>query len=87
MYILLKEMCSSTKPNALDQKLEEQIFLNIDRNDFEELNKDEIEWMQSQRLYRILGQVNLWQCMWCFILSIFQGVSTFHIFVFVFQVS
>ena len=80
-------MCSRTKTNIFDTRPEEEFFLNTDSDNFQDLNDDAIEWKQSQRLYRILGQVNLWQCLWCFILSIFQSVSTFHIFAFVFQVS
>ena len=80
-------MCSRTKRNTFVTRPEEEFFLNTDSENFQDLNEDAIEWKQSQRLYRILGQVNLWQCSWCFILSIFQSVSTFHIFAFVFQVS
>ncbi|XP_046806778.1 organic cation transporter protein isoform X2 [Lucilia cuprina] len=79
-------MCSrSTKIKRFDPTAEEQAFLNSENVNFNSLNEDEIEWVQSQRLYHILGQGGLWQIVWCFILSMFQGVSTFHIFTFVFQ--
>lgn len=66
---------------------EERIFLETDRIDFNHLNQDEIESLQSKLLSKLLSDGGLWQILWCGILSIFQGVSTFHIFTFVFQVS
>ncbi|XP_075144925.1 organic cation transporter protein isoform X2 [Haematobia irritans] len=68
------------------QNEEGQIFFDTSEQiDFEHLSQDDIENLQSQRLTKMLGHVSLWQMLWCAILSSFQGVSTFHIFAFVFQ--
>lgn len=69
------------------QSAEQQLFLEAEKIDFSQLSQDEIESLQSKRLSSILRHGGLWQATWCGILSIFQGVSTFHIFTFVFQVS
>uniref|UniRef100_A0A1I8N8U5 Major facilitator superfamily (MFS) profile domain-containing protein n=1 Tax=Musca domestica TaxID=7370 RepID=A0A1I8N8U5_MUSDO len=67
------------------QSAEQQLFLEAEKIDFSQLSQDEIESLQSKRLSSILRHGGLWQATWCGILSIFQGVSTFHIFTFVFQ--
>lgn len=86
----LNIMSSRTKINTKiyeGNNEEQQKFLNSENVNFHSLNEDEIEWVQSQRLYYILGHIGIWQILWCFLLSTFQSVSTFHIFTFVFQVS
>lgn len=81
-------MCNRTKTKSrFDPSGKEKMFLNSKNVDLNNLNEDEIEWIQSQRLYHTLGQGGLWQMMWCFLLCLFQSDSTFHIFTFVFQVS
>lgn len=83
-------MCSRSKINTQiyeGDTEEQEHFLNSENVNFYSLNEDEIEWVQSQRLYHILGHTGIWQLLWCFLLSMFQSASTFHIFTFVFHVS
>lgn len=48
---------------------------------------EQLELLQMKTLQRLLGSVSRWQRMWCALLSIHQAICTFHIFVYVFQVS
>jgi len=48
---------------------------------------EELDQLHTRLLERLLGCLAPWQAMWCALLSIFQAICTFHIFVYVFQVS
>lgn len=51
------------------------------------LSDDELEQLQSKTLEKLLGSFERWQRFWCPVLSFLQAICTFHIFVYVFQVS
>ncbi|KAH8243831.1 hypothetical protein KR032_010447 [Drosophila birchii] len=46
---------------------------------------DELDHLQTRLLERLFGCISPWQSLWCGLLSIFQAICTFHIFVYVFQ--
>lgn len=50
-------------------------------------NADQLELVQSACLSKVMGDIGCWQIIWCFLLSLYQSVSTFQMFMFVFQVS
>jgi len=50
-------------------------------------NMENLDLLHTKLLERLLGCLTPWQSMWCALLSIFQAICTFHIFVYVFQVS
>lgn len=47
---------------------------------------EELERSQSKIFEISLGNIGLWQKIWCIILSIFQCISTLHLFSFLFHV-
>lgn len=51
------------------------------------LSDNELEQLQSKTLEKLLGSFERWQRFWCPVLSFLQAICTFHIFVYVFQVS
>ncbi|KAH8347516.1 hypothetical protein KR059_012010 [Drosophila kikkawai] len=46
---------------------------------------DELDHLHTRLLERLFGCISAWQSLWCGLLSIFQAICTFHIFVYVFQ--
>lgn len=48
---------------------------------------EDLEQLQSKALQQLLGGMGRWQSLWCPVLSFLQAICTFHIFVYVFQVS
>ncbi|BFF89089.1 organic cation transporter protein [Drosophila madeirensis] len=46
---------------------------------------EELDQLQTTLLERLFGQMRRWQAQWCCLLSIFQAICTFHIFIYVFQ--
>ncbi|XP_016975981.1 organic cation transporter protein isoform X2 [Drosophila rhopaloa] len=48
-------------------------------------NIEELDQLHTKLLERLLGRLTPWQGLWCGLLSIFQAICTFHIFVYVFQ--
>ncbi|KAH8361815.1 hypothetical protein KR200_001273 [Drosophila serrata] len=46
---------------------------------------DKLDHLQTRLLERLFGAISPWQSLWCGLLSIFQAICTFHIFVYVFQ--
>nr|NP_650526.1 uncharacterized protein Dmel_CG8925, isoform A [Drosophila melanogaster]AAF55282.1 uncharacterized protein Dmel_CG8925, isoform A [Drosophila melanogaster] len=50
-------------------------------------NMENLDLLHTKLLERLLGCLTPWQSMWCALLSIFQAICTFHIFVYVFQIA
>ncbi|XP_043652011.1 organic cation transporter protein isoform X3 [Drosophila teissieri] len=50
-------------------------------------NMENLDHLHTKLLERLLGCLTPWQGMWCALLSIFQAICTFHIFVYVFQIA
>ncbi|KAH8384100.1 hypothetical protein KR009_012128 [Drosophila setifemur] len=48
-------------------------------------NLEALDQLQTKLLERLFGSLSPWQGLWCGLLSIFQAICTFHIFVYVFQ--
>ncbi|XP_017845103.1 organic cation transporter protein isoform X2 [Drosophila busckii] len=48
---------------------------------------EQLEQLQLKTLQKLMGTIGRWQCLWCALLSTFQGICTFHIFIYVFQTS
>ncbi|XP_017144516.1 organic cation transporter protein isoform X2 [Drosophila miranda] len=46
---------------------------------------EELDQLQTTLLERFFGAMSRWQGHWCCLLSIFQAICTFHIFIYVFQ--
>ncbi|KAH8295295.1 hypothetical protein KR018_009695 [Drosophila ironensis] len=46
---------------------------------------EELDELHTRLLQRLFGSLSPWQSLWCGLLSMFQAICTFHIFVYVFQ--
>lgn len=73
--IIENEICSENETDFL--QIGENIKWNL---------PEEVERRQNKIFELCLGDIGSWQANWCAILSIFQCISTMHLFSFVFHV-
>ncbi|XP_046806779.1 organic cation transporter protein isoform X3 [Lucilia cuprina] len=73
----------SLNMNEICEEIETDLLLQTDRGSY--ACDDVVERRQNKIFEICLGNIGRWQAKWCAILSIFQCISTMHLFSFVFQ--